>query len=89
MKAIVTTRTDNTNVYGYVSVEPMTDNGLPVKEDQLPKRVQAMIHEQYPSEDHARKHRDEPAKLLRKLGWTVLNADGDPYFKAPAEWTRV
>jgi hypothetical protein len=81
MKAIVSIRTDHTNVYGYITVEPFTDNGLPASRDTLPNRVRDLCDTQYPSCMHIQdKDLEVPAQLLKKLGWTVLDEDGDPFF---------
>ena len=80
MKAIVTTRTDHTNVYGYIDVEALNENGTPAPAELLPRKVRAACQYQYPSMSHiSNRALDEVARLLKRLGWTILDEDGAPY----------
>lgn len=81
MRAIVTYKTDETNVYAYLDVQPLTADGRPASVEELPAKIDAMMRDQWPSSGARglQESMDEAAAFLAKLGWSVLDGEGDPY----------
>jgi len=77
MRCIINEVTDHTNVYGYIHVDVLDEDGMSVdpeiQERAVGREVMDLTREQYPSTGHIRKRDiEEVAALLRERGHDVV-----------------